>query len=316
VPAGAELRIVDGESDTDGRELADLRGGTLFCRGAWLAVRRADAWLKAHGAALEGLLERIAPGCGLLLEAAKVDRRTRLGKQLAAQACFELRDPYAEPFDRTRCPLEGELVGWVQSRGRAAGVKLSGEAALAIIATVGKDPAELAGALQRLAEQVGDRGVTLRPDDLRGHLPVGFQSTPFELAQALLAGDRRRCERSLEAMYDRGVRGRDGEQRVDEGGVFPFLVSWLHRSLADTLEGRRLLDAGVAGGDVPGRVGVRTFVERFQEQVEANPAARLRRGLELLAECERALRLTGEEPRWLLRRFVARYFAPTAEVAP
>jgi DNA polymerase III delta subunit len=314
VPASAELRVLDGEGDSDGSELADLRGGSLFARGAWLAVRRADGWLKAHGAALEPLLERIAAGCGLLLEAVKVDRRTRLGKLLAAQACFELRDLYAEPFDRTRSPLEGELVGWVQTRGRAVGVKLTPEAALAIVGTVGKEPGELLSALQRLAEQAGG-GAVLRPEDLRGFLPVGFESTPFELAEALLAHDRVRCERSLDAMYDRGVRGRDGEQRTDAGGVFPFLVSWLHRALAEAQDGRRLLDGGVPLHDVPGRVGVRTFVERFQEQVEKNPQARLRRGLALLGDCERELRLTGEEPQWLLRRFLARYFAPLQESA-
>lgn len=309
LPAGADLRSIDGDEATDGRELDDLRGGNLFGGGAWLAVRRGEAWLKRHGDALLPLLDRIAAGSGLLLEVGKLDRRTKLGKQLAAQAAFEFRDLYAEPFDRSRSPLEAELIGWLQTRGRALGVKLSPDAALLIVSIVGKEPAELLGELRRLADQVDATTGVLRPDDLRGKLACGFESTPFEFAEALLAADRRRCERSLAAMYERGVRGREEEQRIDAGGVFPFLASWVHRSLADVLQGRQLLDSGVPLRDVAKRCGVHVFVDRFQQQVQSNQAARLEHGLTLLAQCERELRSTGEEPVWLLRRFVARYFA-------
>ncbi len=43
IPEDADLRSLDGETDTDGRELDDLRGGTLFGRGSVLALRRGEA---------------------------------------------------------------------------------------------------------------------------------------------------------------------------------------------------------------------------------------------------------------------------------
>ena len=59
-----------------------------------------------------------------------------------------------------------------------------------------------------------------------------------------------------------GVRGRDGAA-VDRGGVFPFVVAWLHQALAKAWEGRDLVERGVPLRDVPGRLGVRMFEDRI-----------------------------------------------------
>ena len=187
-------------------------------------------------------------------------------------------------------------------------VRLTPEAALLLMSTVGKDPAECIAELERVASRTGGEQRALGPDDLAGALTCSFESTPFELADALLGGDKRRATRSLEAMFARGVRGRDGKD-VDRTGVFPFTVSWLYQSLSKAWEGRFLVDRGVSIRDVPGRLGVRVFIPRFQEQVSSNPEPRLRAGLRLLHEAQRELRLSGEDPLWILRRFVDRYFA-------
>jgi DNA polymerase III delta subunit len=305
LPADAEVRTVSGDCETSGDELLDLRGAALFGRGSWLVVRRGDGWLKERGKALLAVLPAMAPGCGLVLEAAKIDRRTTLGKQLGQPpaALFEFRSLYTEPYDRSRSPLEAEFVGWLVQRGRTRGVPLTPEAALLLMSTVGTDPAECMAELDRIAEQVEAGGRPLGPDAIKGLLSCGFESTPFELAEALLDGDRRRALRSLEAMFERGVRGRDGES-IERGGVFPFIVSWLYQALANAYEGRFLLDRGVPLEDVPGRVGVRAFVPRFQAQVARNSELRLRRWLRRLHQAQRDLRLTGEDPLWILRRLI------------
>ncbi len=74
----------------------------------------------------------------------------------------------------------------------------------------------------------------------------------------------------------------------------------------------KLMDGGVASRDVPSRLGVRFFADRFVGQMERNPEARLRRGLRLLHACQRELRMTGEDPEYLLLRFLSRYFAENA----
>ena len=158
--------------------------------------------------------------------------------------------------------------------------------------TVGTDPGECVAELERLAMRAGKEKRALGPDDIKSELTASFESTPFEFAEALLDHDRARATRSLEAMFRRGVRGRDGDT-VDRGGVFPFVASWTHQSFANAYEGRFLLDHGVSLREVPKRVGVRAFVPRYQQQVSGNEEPRLRRGLMLLHEAQRDLRLTG-----------------------
>lgn len=311
VPEDADVQQLSGDQTTSGEELQGLRGASLFGRGCWLLVRRAEGWIKQHGEALAAVLDKMAPRCGLVIEAAKLDRRTRLGKQLAQHALFECRALYTEPYDRTRSPLEAEMVAWIQRRAREAGVSLSSEAALLVMRTVGTDPAECVAELARIARRPAPKRGALGPDDIKGLLSCSFESTPFEFAEALLDGDRRRASRSLEAMFERGVRGREGDA-VDRGGVFPFVASWLYQSLANTYEGRFLLDHGVPLADIPQRVGVRAFIPRFQQQVLNNPEPRLRCALRLLHRAQRDLRLTGEDPLWLLRRFVDRFFEGSA----
>lgn len=354
VPADSELRTVDGAplavrgggaaaddaADDDGDaaadaaagdaaaddapaapscpELQDLLGGGLFTRSSYLAVRRGDKWLKLFGESLAAVLPRIAPGCGLLLEAEKLDKRTRLTKALlAAGALFEFRDLYPTPFGRPDDLLGGELVQWIGQRGRGLGVPLQPEAALLVLQEVGKEPGDLLAELERLRDQVpaAERKRPLGPDQLRGRLTASAESNPFELAEAVLAGDRTRALRSVRALFERGVRGRDG-RAMDLGGVFPFATSWLFQSLANVLEGRQLLEEGVSERDLPGRCGVRSFQERFVAQVRRNDAAALRRGILLLLECQRALRTTGEEPDALLERFVLGWFDGRAALLP
>ncbi len=209
--------------------------------------------------------------------------------------------------DRTRSPLEAELVGWVVQRARKVGVTLTQEAAFLVVATVGRDPAELVAELQRVRDAIGGHRGTLGPDDLRAHLTTSFESTPFEFADAVLAFDRARAMRSLDAMFARGVRSRDGST-MDQGGIFPFVTSWLWQSLGNALQGRALVDGGLRPEQAAAQVGVRTFQDRYRAQVAHNPAPRLRRGLRLLLAAQRELRSCGEDPRWLLERFLARYF--------
>lgn len=312
LPADADVRSIAGDEAGEAAELQDLRAQSLFGGGRWLVLRRGDAWVKAHGDELSAVLPRIHPRCGLVLEVAKLDRRTKLAKVLEEiGAVFEFRALYTEPYDRTRSPLEAEMVGWIQRRARAAGAPLTPAAALLLMHTVGTDPAECAAEVERIAVRLGGRRTALSPDDLRQQLSCGFESTPFELAEALLDGDRRRAERSLEAMCARGARAREGEP-VDRGGLFPFIASWLYQALAQAYEGRFLRERGVARRDLPARAGVRAFADRFLRQVEANSLPRLRQGLLLLHEAQRELRQSGEEPEWILRRLVARWFAEAA----
>ena len=343
VPEDAELRLVDAveeraagggaeasaggagdeeEGAADGSaggaaacaELQDLRGGGLFARRSFVCIRRGSNWWKNHAVALAAQAPKFQAGCGLLLEAAKLDKR----KKAAATFCqgltdkgalFEFRDLYDLPYDRSRSPTEGELCKWVVGRGSKLGVPLLPEAAWLLVVQVGKSPMELMAELGRLRDQLGpgSQRKPLSPADLRGKLTCSFESDPFEFAAAVLGGDRRTAMRSVHAMFDRGVRNKDGK-RTDAGGVLPFTTSWLYQAIANVYEGRILLDGGVSPRDLPGRLGVRQFTDRFVEHVQKNDVRRLQRGLLAVHHCQRMSRLSAEEPAVLLERLLAQWF--------
>ena len=311
-PDDVEIRSVSGERETDGREIDDLRGGTLFSRGTVLAVRRGEAWLKQHGDLLVASLPKIAERSALILEVKKLDRRTKLAKNLLAngESC-EFRDLYSEPYDRSRSPLEAELVGWLVGRSKAMSCPLSAEAAFLVVSSVGIKPAELLDEVERIGARVGRVRGPLTAEEVRGSLTCSFESNPFEFAEAVLDHNRKGATRALVAMYSRGTQGRDGA-RIDQGGLFPFITSWLYQCLVQLHEGRLLLDRGVPARDVPAKLGVRTFVDRFVAQLRTNSEAHLRRGLTLLLQCHRELRSSGEDPEYLLLKFLGRYLQEEA----
>ena len=353
VPKDAELRLVDageerggggggddedgGDDDGDGGgdaaaadaaaascpELQDLRGGGLFARTAFVVVRRASGWWQRHGGAVAAALPRFGKGCGLVVEAPKLDKRKKAVQQLLKQladagALFEFRELYDLPFDRTRSPFEGELCKWVVGRAQKLGVPLQPDAAWLLVMQVGKSTPELLAELQRLRDQIGadPKRKPLAPADLRGKLTCSFGSTPFELAEAVLGDDRRAAWRSVRAMFERGVRSKDGKA-MDPAGVLPFATSWLFGQFAQALEGRQLLDTGVSERDLPQKCGVFQFADRFVANVRRHGQPRLRRGLEALHACQRQSRLTGEDPDALMERFLSQWFdgapIPSAE---
>ncbi len=350
VPKDAELRTVDagaerdggggGEGDVDADEpapadadvavglaqcpeLQDLRGGGLFARSAYVVVRRGAVWWRKHGATVAALLPKFGKGCGLIVEAKKFDKRKKvvaaLVKTLAdSGALFDFRDLYDMPYDRSKGPFEAELCKWVVSRAAKLGVPLAPDAAWLVVMQVGKQPAELLAELERLRDRVGAdaKRRPFKPEDLHGKLTCSFEATPFDLADAVLGDDRRAAWRAVRAMFERGVRSKDGKA-MDSGGVFPFATSWLYNQMATSLEGRQLADSGVAPRDVAARLGIYQFGDRFAERVQRLPQDKLRRGLLALHNCQRGSRLTGEDPDVLLERFLAQWFdgvpIPTAE---
>jgi DNA polymerase III delta subunit len=260
--------------------------------------------------ALVQALPKFAKGSGLVLEAQKIDKRRKLWKELADQGVlFEFRDLYEQPYDRSRGPLEGELVQWVVQKSRSFGVALTPESALLLCEQTSKSPGELMAELQRVRDALGPdpKRKPLAPADLRGKLSVGFESTPFELADAVLSRDRTAAFRSLRAIFDRAVRQKDGKA-MDDGGKFPFATSWLFQSMAQLHEGRLLVDEGVRPEDVPARVGVRGFPDRYLGHLRKNGSEQLERGLLSLLHCQRESRSTGEDPDVLLERFLVRWF--------
>jgi DNA polymerase III delta subunit len=300
---------VDASDKTHCSDLLPLAGGGLFAQSTALVIRRGDRWMQRYAQALATFAPRIKKGSILVFEARKLDKRTKFAKELAASgAVFEFRELYEAPFGRADQPLQGELVQWVVALSKRLKVPVTPESALLLTVQVGKDPVALAAELEQLVTQfpTGNAKV-LGPEDLRGKLTCSFESTPFELAEAVLDGDRRRALRSLHAMFARGVKQRDGK-RMGQGGLFPFATSWMFQAIGQVYDGRVLVDGGMSLREVPAALGVYGFVERFQQQVQKNSARGLEHGLLALLHCQRERRSSAEEDDVLLERFLSRWF--------
>ncbi len=312
---GGDRDDVDLDEGDDGKQaqckdLQPLAGGGLFSQSTALVVRRADRWLQKYATAVAAFAPRIQKGSLLLFESQKLDRRTKWAKQLVASgAVFEFRELYETPFGRPDQPLQGELVQWVVAHSKRLRVPLTPESALLLTAQVGKEPSQLAAELEQLVDQFDKKGSkkALAPEDLRGKLTCSFESTPFELAEAVLDGDRQRALRSLHALFARGVKQKDGK-RMEQGGLFPFATSWMFTAMAQVYEGRLMLDQGTSMRDLPQKAGVYKFQERFVAQVQKNSVQKLEHGLLALLHCQRERRSLGEEDDILLERFLARWF--------
>lgn len=334
VPAEAELRRIDAvedrgstagdeeeddydeeaeepaESLQDVPELAELRGGGLFARTSFLCVRRGVKWWQRCAPVLAQHWQRLGKGCGLLLEASKLDRRRKVAAQLVQDlgpAVFEFRDLYATGFGGDDL-MEGELVPWVVERGEQLGLPLAKEAAVMMVLQVGQNLADLVAELERLRAQFGQQAIArpLQPADLHGRLHTSFESTPFEFADAVLDRDRNRAQRSLRAMFDRGVRNKSGKRET--GGVFPFTTGWLWQCLAKVHEGLVRIAAGQRLQVVAGQLAAGRGAERMARQLQKNDLGSLRHGLLALHHVQRLQRTTGEADDVMLERFLAHWF--------
>ncbi|HUV39631.1 MAG TPA: DNA polymerase III subunit delta, partial [Planctomycetota bacterium] len=127
--------------------LAELRGDSLFASRRMVEVMGADAFLRTHGDAIVRYLERPSATGVLVLDAAKVDGRTRLPGAVRAAGMI------------VDCPTvyEERLPGWVKSQVRRRGLDVSTAVVSVLIDEVGNNLFALVGEIDKLVTYVGDR---------------------------------------------------------------------------------------------------------------------------------------------------------------
>ncbi|MFQ5503302.1 MAG: DNA polymerase III subunit delta [Planctomycetota bacterium] len=287
--------------------LMDLRTADLFRTRKALFLRGGDKWLKAHGKLLAECLTKMASGNSLVIEVTRLDGRTTLARRLKRQGVwFEFRRLYDKPFRASEPPWTAELVRWVGERARARGVEMDAEAAWFVVQVVGSEAAKLEAELERIGPAL--RGDVATPELLRPLLTISFDSTQFELVDALLAGDRKLAWRALVALSREGLRDRDGKP-MDPGAVFPMVSSWLLANVAKLIEARAEVDNGGSIQEAAARHGG-YFRERFEEQLARHDRESLGRVHQAVLRAERRLRLSGEDPAVLLERLAAEILLP------
>lgn len=235
--AGA-LERFEAREASPGAVAAEAATLTLGGGPRYLLVEDAGAWKAGDLAPLEQAIADPAPDTVLVL----IVR----GKPIA-----RLRKAVEDGGGEVRehlAPKPWKLPGWVVERAREQGLSLDGETAKALIARVGNRPAQLLSELEKLALAVhpATRLSAAEVEELAsGDAGAGV----YDLADALVSGDRRRTTALAEGLIAR--EGKPG------GLVYPLV-----RRLREVHQASRLLDSGIAEQKVASALPVPPWIAK------------------------------------------------------
>jgi DNA polymerase-3 subunit delta len=279
----------------------ELTSYGLFARQKLVVVRRAGRFLfpgPGEGGAEDDPLARYVAeptdGMFLLLEAEKLDRRTRRGKALAKHArlieCPELR------YDR-------EVLPWLQGLARGMGLDLTPQAAEMLCTVHGAEPGILHGELEKLAlfvegtAQIDGRAVGAF---LGENLALSF----FELANAVEDRDLPRAINLARRTLRQGLTDQQGK-RVDLIGTVHMALGSLRSCLGTLWQAHDVAARGGGAEELKPLLGPRAW--RAGEILRAGQRftlAELHRAYDALADGLAHMHDTGGDPAQTLERVV------------
>jgi DNA polymerase III subunit delta len=265
---GLNHDVLEGRGATADRILGAARTLPMMAERRLVVVRDVGAVAAAELASLVPYLEDPNPSTVLVFTAAKVDRRVKfyaLAKKLG----------YLEELEAPR-----NLGAWVRDEVARRELAVRPDAQRRLVEVVGKDLARLSLALDQLALYAGDRPATA--DDVDDLIAETRERTVFELTDAIGAGDARRTQVALAALFD---------QRQSAIGVLVMLgrhmrqLGLYHAGLAERLP----------KGELARVIGVPPFVvDKLGDQARRYQPEAVQRAIGRISEADRALK--GQAP--------------------
>ena len=272
---------VFGPEDTIEEVLVDLRGDSLFASRRMVEVIEADAFMKSNGEALVRYLERPSASAVLVLDAEKVDRRTKLPSRAGAVGMMIECSPLHE--DR--------LPRWVAGEAKSRGVPVTTSAAAALIEEVGNNLFALSSELDKLLTYVGDRGKI----DVNDVAEIVGRSRSWDVWGLTAALGRREVHEAL-TIFERLLT--DGEKPI-------AIVGSLNWQLRRLWEARRLLDAGASDRQLMSRVKVGfRYLGPLKEGASRFAQTDLARLVRMLLKVDVKLKSTMLPEKLLIERFL------------
>ncbi len=260
------LETFDGRADKPEIVAAALMTLTFATGDRYLLVDGVEAWKAGELDPLEQALAGIPEGTVLVL-VARGKPLARLAKAVA-KAGGEQRE-YA-------APKPWELPKWAIERAAEEGLHLDGEAAKALVASVGTRQQRIAREVERLAILAHPK-TQLSADQVRRLACSEAPQQVYDLADALVAGDRGASLRLAERLT--------GDERPSKL-IFPIV-----RRLRDVHRAAELLDAGVPESKVAGAMKMPPWAaKRTLGQAKKADRDALARALCAFAELEIELR--------------------------
>jgi DNA polymerase-3 subunit delta len=261
--------------------LSELRGDSLFASRRMVELMQAEAFLRDHGDAIVRYLEHPSASAVLVIDAMKVDGRTRLPAAIRAAGMV------------VECPLvyENQLPGWVKAEVHRRGFRISPAAVSFLIDEVGNSLFALSGEIDKLITYAGDRKTIEPPDvaQLTGHTR---NWVVWALTDALARKEVASAIRILENLLQEDDRG------IGIVGILNWQISRLW-------QGRCVLDRGGSRDELMTRLHIDyKKVDALQEQIRKFSQEDLSRLSRLLLKTDIALKSTGLPPRAVLERFL------------
>ena len=299
-----EVHFHDGD-DPDfalSRLLDDLSGGGLFAARQLIVARNVEKSLKKVGKDAGPLTRAITAFIGgedagtVVVSVASLRADHGLVKAIAAaggpvvssRRLWDSPPPWGDPD-----PRRAEIVVWLVDRAREMEVKLSPAQAVYVCAATGNDPFALQDQLEKLRDA---------PAGSELERVVGWEAStsPWAVAEALVAGDLPRALNGVETLFRGGFAERDGRRMVDPVGLAMILIGSLAGSVRKGLAISTEMQAGSSPQDAARAAGVAGAPNTVQAQIaianKRTPAV-WRRMLEEVGELERKTRTSaGIEP--------------------
>lgn len=228
--------------------------------------------------------ERPAPGTVLVLEAPRVNLKTRVYERLAASSVSVVFYPL----------FPEKVPAWLQQHAKRYGKRLSLEAAHQLQAIAGSDLGELAGEVEKLAVFVGGRD-TIAAGDVESALGPVRAGSVFDIAEAVGEKD---LAKALDA-YQRAIDGGDAPQAIVALFVRHLVILWKIRFLK---RDRRTDD------DIKKKLqlgwGFNRFYNRYSAQSRLLSGRDLLSGFEALYEADTSLKSSTLPPELVMRRLL------------
>ena len=228
--------------------------------------------------------ERPAPGTVLVLEAPRVNLKTRVYERLAASAVSVVFYPL----------FPERVPAWLQQHAKRYGKRLTPEAAHQLQAIAGSDLGELAGEVEKLAVFVGGRD-TIAAGDVESALGPVRAGSVFDIAEAVGEKD---LAKALDA-YQRAIDGGDAPQAIVALFVRHLVILWKIRFLK---RDRRTDD------DIKKKLqlgwGFNRFYNRYSAQSRLLSGRDLLSGFEALYEADTSLKSSTLPPELVMRRLL------------
>ncbi|MEX0992612.1 MAG: DNA polymerase III subunit delta [Solirubrobacterales bacterium] len=173
---------------------------------------------------------------------------------------------------------DGRLTSWVAGRADTLGLLISREAVELLIARVGDRQRSLMRELEKLATYASD-GNRIEPDDIEAVCGVNVEGRAYDLATAIIAGDRRRALQLVEQVKASG----EEPMRI----LFP-----LKSKFVDTRTAWAMLEEGRTPQDVQARLRLYPSRRARDTVAEARSAdgEQLERAIAELADWDYAIR--------------------------